>query len=301
MGMVNYYPRHIPKLSEHAQPLFGLLKKETKFTWFEQCQTAFEHLKKCLSNPPLLQFPNFNEKLYYTCCDASSHAIAAILCQGPRDDLKPICYASRTLTDAETRYPSSEGELLAIVWGIRHYKTYIQQQPFEVLSDCKALQLLMNLKSPNSRLTRWKFELNGYDFKITHIKGKTNFVADFLSRYITTNEGKEVKVMTRSKTKNLTKTAYTTPSEAIQQINTDKTKKVGLDEIPTVIESTDDTLVSEFPYELLLVNVNDTKYLNKYLIDTTNITPWSTHDNFDTKLTIVLVEGLSLNHNEKKN
>lgn len=78
MGMVNYYSRHIPKLSEHAKPLFGLLKKETKFTWSEQCQTAFEHLKKCLSNPPLLQFPNFNEK-FYICCDASSHAIAAIL------------------------------------------------------------------------------------------------------------------------------------------------------------------------------------------------------------------------------
>lgn len=158
-----------------------------------ECNLAFEHLKNCLINPPLLQFPNFNEK-FYIVTDASRHAISAILSQGTLDDLKPVCYASRTLTDPETRYPSVQLEVLAVVWRTRHYKVYIQQQSFEMMTDCKALQWLMELKSPNSRLTRWKFELNGYDFKITHIKGKTNFVADCLSSYIE-SDVKEVKVI----------------------------------------------------------------------------------------------------------
>lgn len=107
MGMVNYYGRHIPKLAEHAKPMYNLLKKDTKFVWSDECQKSFEHFKNCLTTPPILQFPDFNETFYIT-TDASKYCISAILSQKSAGGLLPICYASRTLQDAETRYTRRE-------------------------------------------------------------------------------------------------------------------------------------------------------------------------------------------------
>jgi len=47
-----------------------------------------------------------------------------------------------------------------------------------VYSDNKALQWLFQVKTPTSRLMRWKLQLAQYDFEIIHIKGKANVVAD---------------------------------------------------------------------------------------------------------------------------
>lgn len=108
MGMVNYYARHI---SKHAKPLHNLLKKETKFVWSNECQKAFEHFKMCLTTPPVLQFPDF-EKIFYITCDGSGLAISGVLSQGTIGNLLPICYTSRTLQGAETRYAATEIEVL---------------------------------------------------------------------------------------------------------------------------------------------------------------------------------------------
>lgn len=294
MGMVNYYSRHIPKLAEHAKPLHTLLKKETKFHWSKECQEAFDYFKQCLTTPPILQFPDFN-KIFYITCDASKTAISAILCQKDSKELLPICYASRTLLDAETRYSGPETEVLAIVWGVRHYKTYINNQFFEVFSDCQALQWLLQLKSPNSRLTRWKFELAGYDFKITHIKGKDNHTADCLSRYISAPEEKSINALTRAqKLKQQTPADYKTPKQTIENITECKTKTVDIHELPTVIESMDEKLINDFPNELFISNTSDSKFLFDKQIDSKLILPWTVIHKAKSTEFILLTTGFSI-------
>lgn len=129
-----------------------------KFERTSECVTSFQHLKHCLVAPPILRFPDFEQQFFIT-TDGTKHDILAILQQEGTDNLLPIAYASNTLIDAETRYTTAEIEVLAIVWDIRHFKTYIGYRYFEVFSDCKALKWLLQLKSNNSRLLRWKFEL----------------------------------------------------------------------------------------------------------------------------------------------
>lgn len=84
MGMVNYYSKHIHNLAEHAKPLHNLLKKDAKFIWSNECQTAFDHFKVCLTTPPILQYPDF-DRMFYIVCDASKNSISSILCQGTRE------------------------------------------------------------------------------------------------------------------------------------------------------------------------------------------------------------------------
>jgi len=130
-----------------------------------------------IRSDPILTYPNFNKKFTLT-TDASNFALGAVLSQ----DQNPICFASRTLNEHETWYSVIEKELLAIVWATNYFRCYLYGRKFKIISDHKPLAWLHNVKEPNMKLQRWIIRLNEYDFKIEHIKGKPNFVADALSR-----------------------------------------------------------------------------------------------------------------------
>lgn len=82
LGLVSYYRKFIDNFSKVAYPLNNLLKKNVKFEWTSLCEESFNNLKEKLTNPPILQFPNFSQEFLIT-TDASQNAIGAILSQGP--------------------------------------------------------------------------------------------------------------------------------------------------------------------------------------------------------------------------
>lgn len=182
LGMANFYRRFIDHFADKAAPLTQLLKKDVKFQWNQECTKAFESLKTSLTQAPILQYPDFTKPFIIT-TDASKIAISAILSQGEIGTDLPVAYASRKLIDTETRYGSAELEVLAILFAVETYRPYVYNRKFISQSDHRALQWLLEIKSPSSRLMRWKIRLAGYDFEIKYIKGKANYVADCLSRY----------------------------------------------------------------------------------------------------------------------
>lgn len=198
LGMMGFYRRFIPNFANIAKPLTNLLKKGEKFIWTNDCDESFNLLKLKLISKPILQYPDFSKEFCLT-TDASKSAIGAVLSQkdNEQNDL-PCGYASRVLNDAESRYSTTERELLAFVWGVEHFNVYLYGRKFLILSDHKPLKWLMNVKDPKSRLIRWKLRLSKYDFEIQHIKGKSNHVADCLSRNVGTIK---IKVITRSAVK----------------------------------------------------------------------------------------------------
>lgn len=242
LGMVGYYRKFVPNFAELAKPLTSLLKKEVKFAWSQECEVAFQTLKEKLISEPILQYPDFQKEFFLT-TDASGKAIGAVLSQKDNDgnDL-PIAYASRTLLDAETRYSTTERELLAIVWGVEHFNIYLYGRKFTIFSDHKPLRWLMNVKDPKSRLIRWKLRLSKYDFEIQHIKGKSNFVADCLSR---NKESKEIFVLTRA-------TAKKERENKMEKLDNSSVQKVESNEkvnekvTPKIIESDDKNLLNEY-------------------------------------------------------
>lgn len=300
MGMVNYYSHHIPNLSDWAKPLHNLLKKDTKFVWLPECDTSFQHLKNCLMSPPILRFPDFDQTFYIT-TDGSKLAVSAILQQKYSNELLPIAYASRTLNDAETRYPTAEIEVLAIVWGIRHFRTYVGHTYFEVFSDCKALKWLLQLKSNNSRLLRWKFELEGYDFKINNVKGKENVVADCLSRYTIDPQERVIDVITRSKANDsIGNATYVTPSDNMKTISSNKDSKVTTDYLPTCIVSHDTNLIQDFPSKLHILHFDEKDRIKEKGIDEETLRPGTVHHKPISNEFIVISSGSRIDSREAK-
>ena len=185
LGLCGYYRRFIAGFARIAAPLTALTggtKKEEGAKsrqskalpyWGEEEEAAFNHLKQRLMSPPILRRPEFSEPfLLYT--DWSTTAIGAILAQ--RDPNKPkeeyvIAYASRKLTPAERNYSATEGECLAAVWAIKHFRPYLWGTAFTLITDHIALQWLHKNKDLGGRLTRWSLKLQEYDFTIKYRKG----------------------------------------------------------------------------------------------------------------------------------
>jgi hypothetical protein len=108
-----------------------------------------------LVSPSILQYPDFTRIFIFT-TDASNEGVGAILSQGEIGTDLPVAYASRTLNKAERNYSTTEKELLAIVWGIKHFRPYLFGRKLKVVKDYKPLTWIINLKEPGSRLLRWK-------------------------------------------------------------------------------------------------------------------------------------------------
>ncbi|GAU40449.1 hypothetical protein TSUD_397690 [Trifolium subterraneum] len=99
-GMLTSMARFVAKSAQHALPLFKLLRKETTFEWTEECEGALQHLKRALSEPPVLTRPVEGEKLYLYLAVASE-AISAVLIRETEQGQNPVYFHPQTNGQAE--------------------------------------------------------------------------------------------------------------------------------------------------------------------------------------------------------
>lgn len=176
----SWYRRFIKNFAEIIRPLTKLTKKDAKWEWTQIEQNAFNKLKLALCSAPVLQQIDPG-KPFIMKTDASAYAIGAVLVQEDGENEHPIEYASRLLTAAERNYSTIEREALAVVWATEKFRGYIEGG-VTVVTDHQPLRWLMSIKSPSGRLARWALKLQAYDLRIVYQPGRTNVVADCLSR-----------------------------------------------------------------------------------------------------------------------
>ncbi|QRW13242.1 Retrotransposable element Tf2 protein [Ceratobasidium sp. AG-Ba] len=184
LGFVNFYRRFIAEFSKIARPLHDLTKKDTKFEWTQECQQAFEEIKKRVSQDPVLIHPN-PDKPFILETDASGIAIGAILSQRGEDGyLHPVAYLSKSYNDAQRNYDTANKELLAIVESLKHWRIYLEGTilPVTVFTDHRNLERWKNAETFNRRHARWHMELASFNFEIHYRPGKMSNKPDALSR-----------------------------------------------------------------------------------------------------------------------
>ncbi|MCF8701922.1 retroviral-like aspartic protease family protein, partial [Corynebacterium sp. MC-10] len=177
LGLANYYRRFISGYSAKAAPLTELLKKNKPWVWSETCQEAFEGLKAAISEEPVLALPDFS-KTFEVHTDASDFAIGGVLMQ----DKHPIAFESRKLNETERRYTVQEKEMTAIVHCLRTWRHYLLGSKFIVQTDNVATSYFQSQKKLTPKQARWQDFLAEFDYKLVYKPGKSNVVADALSR-----------------------------------------------------------------------------------------------------------------------
>lgn len=181
LGLCSYYRKFVKDFSTVAKPLHKLTEKGENFIWSDDCDLAFEKLKTCLTNTPVLSYPK-SDGTFILDTDASGVGIGAVLSQLQDEKEKVISYYSKCLSKVERRYCVTRRELLAVVTAIKHYHHYLYGHKFMVRSDHGALRWLTNFKNPEGQIARWLEVLATYDFDLKHRAGRIHSNADALSR-----------------------------------------------------------------------------------------------------------------------
>src|SRR3954466_5788260 len=186
-GRLAYIRRFIANLSEKCQPFSKLMKKGVYFVWDQQCQEAFDEIRRYLTSPPVLLAPVIGKPflLYVRSMD---HSLGALLAQHNDEGYEQaIYYLSRTLLGAEHRYRPVKKECLALVFAVQKMRHYLVGQTIHVISKVNPLRLLMTKPSSlNGKLAKWAILLSQYDmhfFPKKAIKGQA--ITDFMAEDLT--------------------------------------------------------------------------------------------------------------------
>ena len=179
LGLATYMRPLIQNLSNLTACLRDLVKKNNVFERSSTHQAAFDAIKRLISDESTLAYYD-PEKEITLQVDASTKGLGATLLQ----DGKPIAFASKALSDIETRYANIERELLAVVYGCERFHTYLFGRSFVAESDHKPLESiqLKNLIAAPPRLQRMLLRLQPYDVTIRYRPGKQVPIPDALSR-----------------------------------------------------------------------------------------------------------------------
>ncbi|KZS02628.1 Uncharacterized protein APZ42_000258, partial [Daphnia magna] len=108
--------------------------------------------------------------------------IGSVLSQMQDGNEHPIAYSSRQLTKAESKYETTKKEELALIYAIKHFRHYLLDKPFEIISDHRPLKWLKNQKDNNGRLGRLAIVLAATNYELRYRPGRIHKNADCLSR-----------------------------------------------------------------------------------------------------------------------
>jgi len=184
MGIVNQMGKFVPDLADINAPLRQLLRKDSAWYWDEAQQTAFQRVKEKLTSPEILVHNNSNRQTVIA-ADALSTGLGAVLLQTQDNgQRRPICYISRSLSDAERNYAVIEKEALASAWACKRLGEYVPGLRFTLETDHKPLLPLVtttDLSNMPPRILGFSLRMMRYNPEVFNAPGKCQISALALS------------------------------------------------------------------------------------------------------------------------
>lgn len=182
IGTCNWLHEYVKDLARWMAPLTDLLRGKRSFHWTAAARAAFENIKNLFRKPLKLARPQPGRPIILQ-TDASAAGMGAVLYYDREDGGRDvISFASAKFTPAESRYHCNEQECAAVIWAIKRFRPYLEDQPFTLRTDSRALTWLDRLKDSRDKLRRWALLLQEFTFRVEHVPGRYNELPDALSR-----------------------------------------------------------------------------------------------------------------------
>ncbi|PKU85753.1 RNA-directed DNA polymerase [Dendrobium catenatum] len=180
-GRIAALSRFLARSGDKYLPFFKILRgaRNFGFQWTDECQEAFEQLRKYLASPPLLSKPTSGEKLYLYIA-VSTQAISSVLVREENATQRPVYYVSKILSEMEGRYPLADKTALALVYSARKLRPYFQAHSIGVYTNLP-LKCILQKSEASGRLVKWSVELGEFDIHyLPRPDIKSQALADFV-------------------------------------------------------------------------------------------------------------------------
>lgn len=188
LGLINYIDRFIHNRADKTWRLRELARAD-HFYWSDELDQEFAYLTNTAWTKikTLGYYNQADETELYV--DASPHGLGAVLVQiDNNSNPRVIACASRSLSPAEQKYPHTQKEALAMVWGVERFSGYLMSVTFKIRTDARSNEFIFGGehrigKRSVSRAEAWALRLQSYSFSVESIPGDQN-IADVLSRLV---------------------------------------------------------------------------------------------------------------------
>ncbi|MBW0490490.1 hypothetical protein O181_030205 [Austropuccinia psidii MF-1] len=165
LGFSSYYRQHLKDFAILAKSLYIICDQQTVVEMTQERIKAYEKIRKALTEAPLLLMPDCNIPFKFY-IDACGDGLGAVLHQAQIIDDKPtegpFCYSSRQIKPTEARYGPKQMYFLCLVWELEKLHYSLDDSVFEVITDCNAMNSLLNMKNPNKHMLRWQIASQEY-------------------------------------------------------------------------------------------------------------------------------------------
>ncbi|XP_015942775.1 uncharacterized protein LOC107468047 [Arachis duranensis] len=181
-GRLAALSRFLPCLASKSASFFHCLRKNTAFHCNENCESAFQSLKRFLSKPPVLQKPKVGEPLYLY-LSITDISVSAVLVAENNKTQQPVYFVSKSLQNAELRYPKLEKLAYALIFSARRLRPYFQSHTINVRTSQPLRQILARPELAG-RLIKWSIELSEFDIHYQPRSSiKSQYLADFVAEF----------------------------------------------------------------------------------------------------------------------
>ncbi|MBW0531252.1 hypothetical protein O181_070967 [Austropuccinia psidii MF-1] len=192
LGFASYYRQKLKYFSIHAKSLYRICDQQTVFEMTQERIQACEKIEYSLTNAPLLLMPDLklSFKLNIDACgEGLGAALHQVIIVNDKPYEGPICFISRQIKPTEARYGARPMQCLCLVWDLDKLHHYLDASVFEVITDCNAVNSLLNMKNPNRHMLRWQIAIQEYrgNMTIVHKARNIHKTSHCLSRWALPN------------------------------------------------------------------------------------------------------------------
>ncbi len=187
LGMIRYLSNMIPNVGINLAPFYKKTSSKVRWKWKDEDQENLLKIINQISDKMTIFLPD-PSKQFCIRIDASNEGIGGYLFQYEDMEQKkerPILFFSKAFNETQSRWSIVEREAYAVVYAIGKCSRYVDGTKFLVFSDHKPLLWMLNYKwngTEKAKVFRWLLTIMQYDFQVIHQSGKSNVVADALSR-----------------------------------------------------------------------------------------------------------------------
>ncbi|MCO5581351.1 hypothetical protein L7F22_051324 [Adiantum nelumboides] len=161
---IKYMSRFIHLSSELLHPL-QQIAKSIEFVWTPLLDQYFGSIKEILASLPTIMPPCFKSAFYVNPSVGCETVGATLLQQDPIGSrMRPVYFAIRVLLNVEKRYSEVEQAMLALMFAVRKFRSYLLHQPFVVLTIEPMFSWVSKHMSLSSRISKWMMELQEYEY-----------------------------------------------------------------------------------------------------------------------------------------